>query len=197
MDLRTINIKVSLDTSLPTDLLRKAYEDICRTKNTNNMKKFEYETTKTISEHIVASRIKKCTKLHFFTSFWIGPRNIDLFFPQLLDHGFAIEIDGGIHNEEIKMKKDQSKFSHLEKIGILTSVIYNSDKYEETVKRLIAQIKTMKRLDTRGRKRVLRNVYIYTIIHHFDLINLKDYFSLEGIDLLKAIKQQLKFTQSL
>lgn len=135
--------------------------------------------TQTYAEDKIYSMILKSTKLEVHRSIWIGNMNVDLFIPSVKStssetgrgiRGLAIEIDGPIHDVAFKMKKDQKKYETLHSLSIATVCIENSDRNSETVRTLISSIKTLSRMDSRARKRLMRNIYIATFLAHKDVI---------------------------
>lgn len=136
----------------------------------------------TESEDRIYGLIKKNTKLEVLRSVWIGNMNIDLFIPSVRSvpgmnngngrslKGIAIEVDGCIHNKIFKMKKDNKKYETLHGLSIGTLSVENQDFKNETVQNLISNLKNLKKLDTRAKKRLMRNIYYTTLIAHKDVI---------------------------
>ncbi|MCB9061530.1 MAG: hypothetical protein H6622_08420 [Halobacteriovoraceae bacterium] len=142
-----------------------------------------FETTKTSYESRVLKKIKESYKGDIFTSMWIGKRNIDIFIPGLRGNtyeqtiqnitkaryfkGLAIEIDGSIHDQEFKMKKDSSKYRQLHalEIGLLT--IENRDIKLNFIQKIIRGLIDMPRVDYRQRRRLFRNIFITTLLAHY------------------------------
>jgi len=150
-----------------------AYRDLRRALT----EKYGMEQTKTIHEIYAKEILKRHYKLGVETSVWIGPRNIDLFIPSMrLYHGavrfngLAIEIDGGIHNEEHKMKKDQAKFEYLNFLKISSVRFNNEDIPNGKFENFIIGLKNHYYPDTRTRQRLMRKIHIETILYHQDLI---------------------------
>lgn len=138
---------------------------------------------RTPTERAVLEAITRATGLQFMVSLWIANRNIDLFCPaigslyqycqkgQKIDHtprmrGLAIEVDGKVHDRELKMKKDNSKLDLLSELGIGCIVIENLDIHSPTVQQLIQNLKNTPRLDTRARERLMRRIYVATLAYH-------------------------------
>ena len=174
MDFRQFGFQSKLSNILPDEELREHYlalSDLLSSTHSgeNNVTRFESE---------LKCRIREKTRLKFEKSIWIGRRNIDLFSFAIkgfslegkVSKGLAIEVDGGIHNIEFKMKKDQSKYKGLYSLGIAVSVIENHDLNHPCVVALIEGLKSCKRLDTRARDRLRRNIYIYTLVQNINVI---------------------------
>lgn len=158
------------------EVLEKAYSNLSKELIQNCC-------IKTISEDAVYNSISQRTNLKFYRSIWIGNRNIDLFCPAVgqlylpnikghkikrhqIMRGLAIEIDGAIHNRELKMKKDNHKAHILGELGIGYTVVPNEDTCHPSVLNMIADLKKMTRLDSRARKRLMRKVYVTTLLYH-------------------------------
>ncbi len=143
------------------DNLQIAYDHFTNKLAISNKEK-NLETTKTIHEIRAKKLIEQNFKFKFFTSFWIGNFNIDLFFPQLR---LAIEIDGDIHNQQAKMNKDNYKEYVLhQKFKIIILRLKN----DEVVTKLIPILEEIKSnpihlLSSKAKKRLMRNIYIFTI----------------------------------
>lgn len=137
--------------------------------------------TKTVHEKICKKAIYTATKTTFLTSMWIGRSNFDFFFPYLAGEigkkdrmrGLAIEVDGEVHDLEAKMKKDTNKADALMSIGIGVVHIENCDLNSLPWRNLLNEIKHIPKLDFRAKRRLLANVYAYTILANKDLIENK------------------------
>lgn len=180
LDLRTKNNEdLKFFTKIPFVDLERTYITLCHALNS----KYGVETSQTHAEDVIYNNIKKVCRLEVIRSMWIGNLNIDMFIPSIKSEadgdsnltkrvfrGLALEIDGDIHNTQFKMKKDQHKYKALDSMSICLFVIENTDINHIVVKNMINNLNTLKRLDTRARKRLLRNIYIHTILSHKDLI---------------------------
>jgi very-short-patch-repair endonuclease len=131
---------------------------------------------KTEAEHKFAAEVRKATRLKFATSVWIGNRNVDFLFANIgfgktpddikRGQGLVIEIDGEIHKNPIKMKKDEHKADLLHRLGIALTSVLNENLNHASVRAIIESLKLFHRLDTRGRMRVWKRIYLETIAHH-------------------------------
>lgn len=197
MDLRNLKLKESLEKNLPFNLIEKVYKKLCKQLNT----KHQGEPARTLKEFQVYKILKKKTKVKILRSIWIKKRNIDLFIPCLRGErvlqqlnsfkGLVIEVDGDIHNEYGKMKRDNSKYEQLDKLKIALYTIENKDLNEKTFQDLANSFNRLKRLDSRGRKRVLRNVYLATLYAHRSDFDLNKYFNGEQVSLITKIGKLL------
>lgn len=129
----------------------------------------------------IQKKIERATKLKVYSSMWIGNRNVDLFFPQVKEKnssfkGIAFEIDGPIHDHSLKMKKDNLKDDLLLDLKIVTVRIDNCDLNHNLVSKIIKNLKNLSRLDSRGRKRVLVEVYTETLLFYENDNNLEKLF---------------------
>lgn len=158
--------------------LESAYNEIVNVLNVDK----GYQSNPTTFENTFFKLLHLKTKGLIYRSFWIGSRNVDFFIPKLTwpcvgdrhfkkARGLAIEIDGSVHFREFKMKKDQSKFNVLHSLNIPCVVIRNGSFNDSTVKAFIEQIDHLNRLDHRAYKRLMRDIYYYTIYKNVDLIS--------------------------
>ena len=94
---------------------------------------------------------------------WIKNFNVDIFFPR---HRIVVEIDGGIHNHELKMKKDSYRDEYLKKkYGILVFHIDNDD-LTKTIGQLISFLTTTRTIPLHDYRKLMRSIYIDTISCH-------------------------------
>ena len=120
----------------------------------------------------------RATNTRLYTSVWIGKSNFDFFLPYIAGEmngdrrmrGLVIEIDGGIHNFEPKMKKDTLKAEMLLSLGIGTLSLDNNSIYTLNVRRLLRTIKNAPKIDFRASKRLWTNIYAYTILTNKDIL---------------------------
>ena len=157
----------------------------------------------------------RATKMKFHPNMWIGGINVDLFFMQIaMDQpivgdmkrrtshiGLAIEIDGGIHNSEPKMKKDAWKIDYLASLGIALVSISNDDFNEVTVRRFVKGLPGLRQRGTRGRRRLLARVHLETLAYHLKGDELEGIFGINPdntVAVLKVYSQtNQKFSQKL
>lgn len=152
--------------NIPFLVLELKYKSICKQLNQAKPNSIE----KTSSEIQLARMIKRECKLTFNRSVWIGPFNFDFLFIQLGEtggtsvKGYVIEVDGPVHDRQVKMSKDQLRYSllHALKIGLIS--VPNDGLRDSSFRRIIENLKSIRRLDNRQRKRILRNLYLFTII---------------------------------
>lgn len=160
-------------------LLKQQYDTLQAQLN----RQYPEATTRTASERTVFDKIRCATNLVFCKSIWIGNRNVDLFCPavgtlhrpvlkgQKIDRtpvmrGLVVEVDGTIHNRELKMKKDTSKYQLIHDLDIGLTVLHNESIHESGINNFINQLIRMPRLDSRARQRLLRKIYIVTLAYH-------------------------------
>jgi hypothetical protein len=161
-------------------LYQKAVEEACRLE--------PFMFLKTEGETVVANYLTEITKLKVYTSFLCGPYSLDLFIPGVRAqgrsglHGIAIEVDGGSHLHPVKMSKDNYKYDFLQSLRIAVMSLTSRDELNRATRSALDGIKLLKRLDTRGRERVMRRVYVNTIC---SWINSKNYN-----DIITSIEKQ-------
>ena len=141
---------------------------------------------KTQSEINIASRIKKATKKIFFTSVLIGNSVVDIFFPQ---YKLAIEVNGPIHHNEVKMRKDCHRDQELiEKLGICITDVYNDD-INKSVHNIIHHLKTTPPNPHARTQLLLRNIKLMTIAKQMSVIELSNYLRINFRKLIYEIHQ--------
>lgn len=185
MDLRKKSLEFRKKFNQVNDVgLEKAYIDLCELLGTV----YTPTMSRTFSEDKVFELIRQSTKLEVLRSAWIGNANIDLFLPSVRANtdlngpsskaqgfrGLAIEIDGKIHENYVKILKDQKKYASLHELCISTISIENHDRKSPVVLDLIKNLKNLKRLDHRAKSRLKRDIYLGTIIAHKALIKEHD-----------------------
>ena len=143
---------------------------------------------KTIYENVFSRKLVQVTKLEYRRSFWIGRYNADFFFPALK---LVIEIDGKVHDQEFRGNQDQSKIFFFQKLGIAVASIENHDFNEQTVKSILQGMDSIPRLDSRGRQRLLRNIYLTTLAHHLKDNYLSEAFGSENLDVFSFVRRRL------
>lgn len=174
MDLRYLKLEEPLKKSLPTQLIKESYLTLCRELE----KQHPQENTRTLKELELEKAIKKRTAIKIHHSIWIGKRNIDLFIPSICSRsephskrnfrGLAIEVDGDFHNHSSKMNRYNNKYNLLHRLNISLYTIENCDLKHPNVQGFLDSLKTLPRLDCRGRERVMRNIYLITLAKHID-----------------------------
>lgn len=196
MDLRYLKFTEKMEKSFPYNVVETAYLGLVKHLN----EKYQSERCKTRHEDMINEMLQAHTKLKYFRSFWIRKRNVDFFIPSISGSdkelsikgykGLAIEVDGGIHNSQAKMNKDNSKYQQLHRLQIALYTVENDDFKEIPFKQFIMRLRTQQRLDSRARKRVLRNVYLATLASHKDF-DFSKYLNSEQIQLLDQIEELL------
>lgn len=169
----------------PTDdSLKSHYESCARVRSS----KYPRSIEKTSHERIVADRVAKANRLKYLKSVWIGLWCFDLFLPTIEGSkgeyrysGLLLEIDGPIHNGELKMRKDETgrDFIHNE-LGLLICSIDNASVRTFSLKDIVSKFTFLKRQDSRSLKRMWRRIYWATILAEMRTDLLKLHF---GIDI--------------
>jgi hypothetical protein len=146
---------------------------------------------KTRYERELRKQIAKHCNMKVLTSFWIGKYNCDLFFPYLtsegssnysqiknvdLFRGVVIEVDGCIHHKEFKMRKDNSKYSVLHRLGIGVISLSNDDVItkNETYQEVMRGLVRLRKLDFRAKQRLMRDIYLTSLFSHKTMIYEKE-----------------------
>lgn len=182
MDMRHLKNGLSSLDDLNYEVLRCEYQEIV------TLLQIEHPDylMRTRSEIIFGDLLRKYTNLKIHNTFWIGSYCYDYFIPAL---GLAIEIDGKVHDREFKGVRDQEKIKQAGLIGIKIYSVENADFSEATVKSLLAQISKIKRLDSRGRKRLNRNIFLLTILCRYEPKELENKFSQKVIEKISEIRK--------
>lgn len=194
MDLRNLKLQKKFDSFLPYEDIERTYIALVQRLN----KGLPKETTKTLKEDLVHGLILKATKMKVLRSIWIKKRNIDLFIPGIYGSskiigtssfkGLAIEVDGEVHNLQAKMNRDNSKYVQLHQLGIALYTIENQDLHQPSFKAFLNHLPGLPQLDTRGRKRVMRNIYLSTLAAHQKDFPLDQYLLSHQIELIEEVR---------
>ncbi len=128
----------------------------------------KFETITTLFEHNLRIYLKSLSRYQFYSGFWIGRHCVDLFFPR---YGLIAEVDGGIHNEEIKMRKDEHRDVYFNDMGMVVTHIEN-EKIWDFTKAFLTGVRdgSIKQLDSRSTKKLMRAIYIKTIVRNKELL---------------------------
>lgn len=139
--------------------IRDEYEEICKKRNLNFIQTIESTT----SEELAYKVLHAITKMKILRRVWIGSHCVDLFIPAL---GYVIEIDGNVHSNEIKMKKDTLRDYNLQLLGLPVMSIKNPDVSGVTPKFIFdLQRQKEKYKKSSYQKRLMwREIYLLTIV---------------------------------
>lgn len=161
-------------------------------------KRYPRSIEQTPFEKYIIKKIRVSTKLQIRRSYWIGPFNFDLFFGQLGElgassmRGLAIEVDGSIHDVQIKMSKDQIRYNMLHALKIGLHPVDNREVNSKTESDFISKIKSIRRLDHRARKRLLWDIHLFTLCCHLKDHELADFLMEKPETLFKFSLDQLE-----
>jgi very-short-patch-repair endonuclease len=151
--------------------LQEEYNSIVECKEKRFCRKDQYRTE---FELKFERLLRKEMKIQFLKQFWIGDSCFDFFIPGVCGKpggkrmkGLVIEIDGGVHSLELKMKKDETKGELLQRLEIGHYSISNEKVNNKTIQEIAKLLRTSQSLDFRGKQRVLRVAYLVTIIADF------------------------------
>lgn len=196
IDLREWKLTKGIESLIPFKDLQSRYFELCDVLNVSQ----KDISMRTFAEDRVLADLRRYTKLEIKRSMWIGPHSIDLFLPSIVggnlndaikSHGLAIEVDGDVHNWESKIKKDHQKIHNIKKLGIAVCSILNEDSKEHTYRSILEHIGKCKRLDSRGKKRLLRNIYIYTMSVHLGDEEIVNTFGEESLWLFQKMRRAI------
>lgn len=186
INFRNHRMSENIELLFPPTRLESAYNFI--TKELNRRYLTRLESVRTGAEYQVLRKIKNHVSVRCQKSIWIGRRNVDLFFPQLLN-GLVIEVDGDVHFRISNMRRDTSKLNALDFLGIKTIVIQNHAITNQTFLNIIHWIASLRPGDTRKKQRVLRNIQLKTILDNFQAIDLSQTLPQKSIYALTELKR--------
>jgi len=171
------NSKCLVDVIQKMDV-KRAYE-IC-SQGQRFRKSFLY--VKTQSEYKVFDLIKKSTKKKFYRSLTFGGGVLDGYIPSL---GLGIEVEGGVHDNDKKMIKDNIKFDQAKILGMKMYSIQNFNpshlnykNFSPTVLNFIHYINKVPTLNSRKQMELLFKIWIYSIVS-IDVEIALDIFSID------------------
>lgn len=156
--------------NIPYNQLKSAYGELSSILTNIHRTK---EAHVTLSEHAFLRRFSRYSRLNIYPSFWISNFNLDFFIPK---YRLAIEVDGGIHNSQAKMRKDDYKDQYLEHLGILVFHVENYDAKKMALL-LPSALRRSPSLDSRGVKRLMKRIYILSLTRHLTIDELSNLFS--------------------
>lgn len=143
-------------------VLEKLYQQVISKIVEDNIEK-KYEAKTTGHETLFRKHLDIQSKIRKNYSMWIKNFNVDIFFPR---YRIVVEIDGGIHNHELKMKKDTYRDEYLKKkYGVLVFHVDNED-LQRTIGQFISFLKTTKPIPLNDYRKLMRLIYVDTISCH-------------------------------
>lgn len=138
-------------------------------------KKFPLTSISTKSERILEQRLQ-LLNLKFERHIWIGNHCVDFFLSNFGGSavcgnrkmfGLAIEVNGSVHDHQLKMFKDETLGNYLQELSIGVFTIENSDVSSfRTLKNLSILTDPKFRLDSRACQRVERRLNLESVLHH-------------------------------
>ena len=139
--------------------LRAYYNEVTKELNM----KYDFETRVTYHEQVVLKLLQKITRAKFIPQFWVGNHCYDLFMPR---YSIGIEVNGGIHYREFKMRKDNLRDENSAFINIPIYEIPHDDIVPHMI-RVMTHLKNNERPhQTYERRNIARNAYLFTILRH-------------------------------
>ena len=135
---------------------------------------FPQASSPTFFENEFFRKLKSSTSLEVLQSTWIGNGCVDIFIPGVAGEpgasrqmrGLVLEVDGPVHDQESKMRRDEHKRDQLAELRIGTMSLRNESLRHEASLLLVRKIRWMPRLDTRARRRLWRDIYLFTLVLH-------------------------------
>lgn len=183
--------RASLNNIPSNERLLKAYSTLCKTLNKVNI----YKCAPTNREREFFEKAENQLKLKVHRSVWISKFSIDVFIPAVKQtnglHGLVVEVNGDVHNFELKMRKDEKKAEFLHKFRIGVLAVENQDVRLLRTSSLINNIRQTQRPDSREKQRLWRKIYVSTLIANRNLIDLQSFFTQKEIQALKKYSKRL------
>lgn len=152
------------DHSVIDALLAEAYIPACNILDGHHNKK---EMTRTLHEKNFEKWINHLRIFNgeLFCSLRVSVYSIDFYCPS---KAIAIEIDGPVHEQKVKQKKDNRReFFLYEEFGIRTLHICNHYVNKEYVSKVLQELKRMKPINYNRKKRITRQIKIATLLALF------------------------------
>jgi len=183
---------------LDATIIAEQYKSLCQGLNTR------FEVIKTKAELEFREKLRAETRMKILESFWIGPFCVDFFFPQIVSQrffgsrevrtqGLIVEVDGGIHSSEPKMKKDQYRLFEFSQERIALCSILNEEMNEKTVRTIFEDLRINICPDSRRRKLLMTRIHVWTLMSHFEEMHLEKFFDLRP-DALTDLMRQVRHT---
>lgn len=156
--------------------LENIYNDLVKILNTSTKFKESYPT---YHEKIAVKILRRLTRLKFYQSFWIRNHNVDIYIPR---YRLVIELNGGVHNDEEKMRKDNHRdkmLQHCYKIQVAHFDNNNTSLLAQTILNLLD---SAKRFPSKAIKSSYRDLYIDTLATHCSFADLEKCLGSRTID---------------
>lgn len=169
--------------------LENFYFDVCKKLNCGPRAR---ESHPTFPEQQCAKYLKDFTRVKFYQSIWIGNHCVDFYLQRL---GLVIEIDGGIHSSETKMKKDnyaEKEFKRSYKMCVARFNNEDISRLESTVFHLLRQ---SKKINTKAIRRRNRDIFINTMACHCSMADLANYLGSDLYFILAIYKKTHRNTK--
>jgi very-short-patch-repair endonuclease len=142
------------------------------------------ETIRTIPEQRLSEFFNINLNKSFESSIWIGNHCLDFFIPSA---GQVIELNGGIHNTELKMKKDRLRDDVVMDIcHIPVMEILNEDMDQQKYK-IACELNQRRHIGTSRIRNNWKNIYIETISSCCDVRFLSYRFGYDFEELVKVV----------
>ena len=146
--------------SVTDSSIRSLYRDLCFSLNHDS----KFETSVTTYEWELSQFFRANIKKKVLSTVWIGNHNVDFFFPTI---GIAVEVNGGIHFNERKMKKDDLRDLTLKRLKIPVMEIENED--IQKAKKWLNSLNDIPHLGTVRCRYLWRRIAIETIVSNCEI----------------------------
>lgn len=148
--------------NVPNAELRSVYQQVVRSLMQRQIIPNQGEFIRTGSERLFERLWREETGMKLYPSLVIGRSPVDFFTPSI-KKGIVFEVDGGIHNSELKGIKDNRHEEQLKGLGIAVSRVSNDQSKAPRTRKTLHGLRLLRLTDTRTRRRIFRRIYIETI----------------------------------
>lgn len=142
--------------------LERAYQEVVRVLKLKQLVPNQGEFIRTTAERSFERIWKQETSIRIYPSFVIGRSPVDFFTPAIKE-GIVFELDGEIHQRELKNIKDDRHEEQLKSLGVSVMRIENDETHGHVTRKCIRHLSGLRLTDSRKRRRIFRKIYIETI----------------------------------
>ncbi len=161
----TAKLRASLSSRLrgvSNQALERAYQEVVRVLKLKQLVPNQGEFIRTAAERSFERIWKHETSIKIYPSLVIGRSPVDFFTPAIKE-GMVFELDGEIHEKELKNIKDNRHEEQLKSLGVSVVRIENDNIHGHGTRECIRHLSGLRLTDSRKRRRIFRRIYIETI----------------------------------
>lgn len=124
------------------------------------------------AEDVLYPILKRLTKRQIFRQVWIGNSCFDFFIPSIYSpreryrplRGFLIEVNGKVHRQTQKMKKDFSKLDTAKALSIMATSITDRNVGKAHTANYLKNVLQSRPLDAQGSKILWGQIHLGTVV---------------------------------